>query len=251
MQTYSTSRLVPLIFVFVGSYVASYLFFFLPLPPPAGTLGIISIIVALPSLYFLYRWTGWKTTLLIFVILSGLVIFIEGFGVLTGFPYGGFFYTDLTGFKLFGVVPWTIAFAFIPLLLGIFAILRHYVNTLWKVVLFTAFLLMCVDLVLDPVFVHLGIWVWISPGIYYGVPISNFIGWFFTGLITVLVLVALLHWRRKEPEYPPNFIAVSLILTLAFWSGYALWAGLVIPFGVSLFFLGFFMFSIIRFWSYE
>jgi putative membrane protein len=248
MSSRSASRLLPFIFVFVGSYVASYLFFFLPVLLPAGTLGFISIIVALPSLYYLSRWTGLKTALLVFVILSGMVIIIEGFGVLSGFPYGSFFYTDLTGFKLFGVVPWTIAFAFIPLLLGIFVIILNYFKTLWKVVLLTALLLMCVDLVLDPVYVYLGIWIWITPGIYYGVPLSNFGGWIFTGLITAFVLFALLQWKSVDSKDPPIFIALSLILTLAFWSGYILWAGLVIPFALSVILLGFFVFSVIRFW---
>jgi putative membrane protein len=216
---------------------------------PSGVLGFISVIIAIPSLFFFYRLTGWRTTLLVFVILACLITFIEGVGVITGFPYGSFYYTDMTGIKLFGVVPWTIAFAFLPLLFGTLGIITYYVNAPWKVILLTALYLVLIDLVLDPVFVHLGIWVWITPGIYYGVPLSNFIGWFVSGLITTSVLLALLKWRKRDTESPPIYIAISLVLTMGFWSGYALWTGLVIPFALSLTILGFLIFSILRFLS--
>ncbi len=249
MSKIPASNLIVIIWLFIGTYFASYLFFFSPFLMPSGVLGFISVIMAIPSLFFFYRWTGWRTTLLVFVILVCLVTFIEGVGVLTGFPYGSFYYTDMTGIKLFEVVPWTIAFAFIPLLFGALGIITYYVNAPWKVILLTALYLVLIDLVLDPVFVHLGIWVWITPGIYYGVPLSNFIGWFATGLITTSVLLAPLKWRQVETGCPPIIIVISLVLTIGFWSGYALWAGLVIPFALSLIILGVLIFSILRFWS--
>ena len=249
MSKILTSQRMVIMWLFIGTYVASYLFFISPLLIPSGVLGFISVIIAIPSLFFFYRWKGLRTTLLVFVILACLVTLIEGFGVLSGFPYGNFFYTDMTGIKLFGVVPWTIAFAFIPLLFGALSIITYYVNAPWKVILLTALYLVLIDLVLDPVFVHLGIWVWITPGLYYGVPLSNFIGWFTTGLITTSILLALLKWKQRDTGSPPIFIAISLVLTMGFWSGYALWAGLVIPFALSLIIVGFLIFSMLRFWS--
>jgi putative membrane protein len=249
MSKIPASHLIFFIWFFIGTYVASYLVFLYPFLTPPGVLGFISVITTIPSLFFFYRWTGWRTTLIVFGILVCMVTFIEGVGVLTGFPYGSFYYTDTIGIKLFGVVPWTIAFAFIPLLLGALGIITYYVNTPWKVILLTASYLVLIDLVLDPVFVHLGIWVWITPGIYYGVPVSNFIGWFATGLITTSMLLTLLKWRQEDTGCPSILIAISLVLTMGFWSGYALWAGLVIPFALSLIILGFLIFSMLRFWS--
>jgi uncharacterized membrane protein len=75
------------------------------------------------------------------------------------------------------------------------AIVTQYVKKLWLIILLSALLLVAVDLVLDPVFVHLGIWIWITPGFYYGVSISNYIGWFFKGLISAAILLILLRWR--------------------------------------------------------
>jgi putative membrane protein len=249
MSKIPVSHLIFFTWLFIGTYIASYLVFLSPFLTPPGVLGFISVINATPSLFFFYRWTGWRTTLLVFIILACMVTIIEGVGVLTGLPYGSFYYTDTTGIKLFGVVPWTIAFAFIPLLLGTLGIIISYVNTPWKAILLTAFSLVLIDLVLDPIFVHLGIWVWITPGIYYGVPFSNFIGWFITGLITTSVLLALLKWGQGDTGRPSIFIASSLVLTMGFWSGYALFADLVIPFALSLIILGFLIFSILRFWS--
>jgi len=248
MSNIPRNHLIPFVFIFIGTYVASYLFFILPLTMFSGVLVIVSIVVAIPALYSFYRWTGWKNTLIIFLILSGFVLFIEGFGIITGIPYGQFYYSSLTGFKLFGLVPWTLPFAFIPLLFGIMAVVTQYVQRPWKIILLSGFLLVVVDLVLDPIFVHLGVWIWITPGIYYGVPLSNYIGWFFTGLISAAILLVLLRWRIGPSCQFPIFVAISLILILGFWSGYTLWIGLVIPFVVSLFLLVFIIWSFIKFW---
>ncbi len=251
MSNIPRNHLIPFVFIFIGTYVASYLFFILPLTMFPGVLGIVSFVVAIPALYSFYRWTGWKNTLIIFLILSGFVLFIEGFGIITGIPYGHFFYSSLSGFKIFGLVPWALPFAFIPLLFGIMAVVTQYVQKPWKIILLSGFLLVVVDLVLDPVFVHLGIWIWITPGIYYGVPLSNYIGWFFTGLISAAILLVLLRWRIEPSCQFPVFAAISLILILGFWSGYTLWTGLVIPFVVSLFLLGLIIWSFIKFWPIE
>jgi putative membrane protein len=49
------------------------------------------------------------------------------------------------------------------------------------------FLAMNLDLVLDPVYVRSGGWVWQDGGAYFGIPISNFIGWFFVAFVSTLI----------------------------------------------------------------
>ncbi len=55
----------------------------------------------------------------------------------------------------------------------------------WKLLLATAALVTLIDIILDPVAVDEGRWIWKKRGGFYGVPFSNFIGWFFTALLII------------------------------------------------------------------
>ncbi len=54
------------------------------------------------------------------------------------------------------------------------------------VLLLTPVLVTLLDIILDPIAVHEGRWLWEKPGRFYGVPLSNFRGWFVTTLIIIL-----------------------------------------------------------------
>lgn len=105
---------------------------------------------------------------------------------------GRYVYTaDLSPF--IGPVP-----AFIPLLwasLGYFCLLAggSYVTS--------AALMMLLDVSFDPKF-STTLWTWVPPGQYYGVPIANFAGWFFTALV-IFVLYRVLTNRRYKPTWKP------------------------------------------------
>ena len=234
-SAYSTNRhAIFFIFLLIGSYLVSYFIATIPSSTPPLMYNLFIIIAALPSLYFFYKWIGRNNALLILLILIGLTYFIEGFGIASGFPYGLFYYTELIGYKLFGLVPWPIPFAFIPLLIGCYVIARQFVQTPWKLVLFSGLILVLFDMVLDPALVLLNIWVWVTPGFYYGVPITNYLGWFFTGVLTSSLLCLLLPKNHGELSQAPPMVSVSLLFTLSFWSGFTLWTMLWIPFGISV-----------------
>ena len=223
----------------LGSYVISYFFFFLLVMIPLVLFNFIVVIVAIPSLYFFFQWAGAKNSFVIISLLIILTLFIEGMGVLTGFPYGHFYYSDLLGIKILGLVPFAVPFAFLPLVLGTVTIVTQYLQKPWKIILLSAFLLVIIDFIIDPILVFLDIWIWINPGFYYGVPLSNFLGWFFTGLVVSTVLVISLKMEIKDVPEIPISVAISLFFTLTFWSGFALWTMLLIPFLLSTVLLGF------------
>ncbi len=59
----------------------------------------------------------------------------------------------------------------------------------WEIPLLTAFIAVLLDLLIDPIAVAAGYWVWLVEGsAYYGIPLLNFAGWF------VLMLLAPLAW---------------------------------------------------------
>jgi uncharacterized membrane protein len=60
------------------------------------------------------------------------------------------------------------------------------------------------DLFLDPQMVGEGYWAWARRGVYRGIPLSNFVGWFVTGLGVMAMLEALLPPGGPEDELVPG-----------------------------------------------
>jgi len=71
------------------------------------------------------------------------------------------------------------------------------------------------DLFLDPIAVHLGIWTWHMGGPWYGVPISNFVGWWLIAFSSVYTYLLLTYNQRKYSAYLiPAFILADLAFIL-------------------------------------
>lgn len=209
------------------------------LTPELSLVSSLAIVVfAIPTYVAWIKTVGLKHALATITILSLFAVGIETIGVRTGWPYGRFFYEDTIGWKIAGVVPWTVPFAWVPLVLGSYAFVSRYVVQPAYRVFLTAFSLVAIDAVLDPGAFAMRMWIWIDGGVYYGVPAVNFLGWFFSGSIGGL----LLYWRQGS--YVRTFnsgILISIYLTLAFWSTVAFVKGLYIPFvlGITLLYIGY------------
>lgn len=188
------------------------------------------VILAMPSYMALWRWLGSGKALIILLVFSILPLLVEGFAVATGVPYGSFSYAGTLGKPLFGLVPWTVSFAYLPMLLGAATLASRLAGTDWRrFVLSTALLVVAIDLVIDPAAVHAGFWVWNVPGIYYGIPAVNFLGWAITGAVYAGLFFLAVRDRFEQGEAIPLSVAVSLLLILSFWCGYLLREVLVIP----------------------
>lgn len=112
---------------------------------------------------------------------------IEFIGLKTGWPYGSFEYIIELGPMISGV-PIGLPIFFIPLVLNAYLLVNLAgVAERWKRFVFSLALVLAVDAVLDPAAVALGIWEY-SSGLYYGVPISNYLGWILSGSIVLVVL---------------------------------------------------------------
>ena len=53
------------------------------------------------------------------------------------------------------------------------------------------------DLVMDPLMVAANHWVWETEGAYIGIPLQNFLGWFLTALV---ILLLFLFTSRMKPQ---------------------------------------------------
>lgn len=117
---------------------------------------------------------------------------IELVGVHTGLPYGDFAYERQLGPMLFGDVPLALPVFFLPILLNgyILGILILGERADRLAIRFPAVvaLVVVLDLVLDPGAVALNFWGWANPGVYYGVPLINFLGWILAATVAVGIL---------------------------------------------------------------
>ena len=200
--------------------------------PSFSTISSIFIIIfAIPSYYALISHLGYRKGLAIIVILSVLPVLIEGLAVWTGFPYGGFEYGSRLGWLLFDLVPPTISFAYLPILLCSLYASSQYTNKITQFILMASIFNLLVDLVIDPAAVHIGFWSYTEGGIYFGVPLSNFLGWIITGTIYSAIFILI---SGKESLPLPSGTSVSLIWILSFWTGYLLLSRLLLPAALGL-----------------
>lgn len=128
------------------------------------------------------------------------------------------------GTKLFGTTPWTVAFAWAPLVLGAYALVWKPDKSTFKLVTQGTLLLIIFDLVLDPTATALGFWVWESPGMYYGIPLTNFLGWVVSGVTGMYVCVI-----GCKKEHPHPFVLYTSAYSLAVWSGASIYLQMIIP----------------------
>lgn len=133
-----------------------------------------------------------------FALVGWVVAYIfEDLGVRTGLIFGRYYFTPMMGPKL-DVLPiavpciWTliayIGWSLTNLLLDKSPFTKTF--TVGRVLLgatLGALLMAATDVNADPLSVHNHMWVWVDGGSYFGVPIHNYVGWFFVSFITLLI----------------------------------------------------------------
>ncbi len=194
-------------------------------PEYAFVSSVFVVLFAIPSYLGLWRWIGASRAIKVLLFLGLFAIGIESIAILTGWPYGEFDYGNKIGGKVFGLVPWTVPFAWTPLVLGCFALVQRLFlgRSKYFMIAAVAVALMVCDLVLDPGAVNQEFWSFPNGGFYYGVPLSNFGGWLLSGAIGCVLLMACLP---SPPTRAPRGMMSSLFLTLAFWTSVCTWTPL-------------------------
>ena len=187
--------------------------------------------VSLGFLFFILHsivFLGLFNTLLFFVSSFLISLFLEIIGANKGYIFGKYSYEHkLCPGPLVGNVPILIAVSWTGIIYMSlnysFLFLEKSFNELisFEIILLTSFLITILDLVLDPIAVDEGRWKWKSPGKYYGVPIKNFLGWFFNTAIVLLFykLFSREHFLSEQLEfyvtYSPGLLFVVLPIIAA------------------------------------
>ncbi|HLP90970.1 MAG TPA: carotenoid biosynthesis protein [Nostocaceae cyanobacterium] len=164
----------------------------------------------------------------------------ELLGTSTGFPFGHYSYLSGLGYKIAGLVPFTIPLSwfyvgFVAYLLARVglevdkkpSLLRHVGAVMLGSLLLTSW-----DFVLDPAMSQttLPFWFWEKPGAFFGMPYQNFAGWLGTG--AVFMSVAALFWRNQPIKLERAQLNIPLLVYLAnfgFATVMSLAAGFSIP----------------------
>ena len=234
MKDYSKFFWITSIFLFIAAFFLAKV----PIKPEMAPIsGIFIIILALPSYFALYRWLGLKKSLTLLIVLSIYALAIETLAIITGFPYSSFHYTDLIGFKIGGYTPYTVPFAYVPIFLGCIYLASIRTDDKLKLIIFSTLLVLIVDLMLDPAAVALQFWIYETSGIFYGVPLMNFLGWILTGFLASLITINILKKDMGKPK--PRAIVSSLFLILSFWGAVCIYLGLIIPGVIGLILIGY------------
>ena len=174
------------------------------------TTAYVAVLVAFALLHASLRY-GWEGTAAFVVICLVVSNIFENLSVLTGFPFGHYHYTDALGPKLFHV----------PLLIGPTYFGVGYLSWVLATVLagdvrrgagrlsvlatpfIAAFIMVLWDLSLDPGASTVGKWwIWHDGGGFFGVPLSNYLGWFLTVYVFMQLFALYLAARGPEPVLP-------------------------------------------------
>jgi putative membrane protein len=175
---------------------------------------------------------GWDNLFIFFGITFLISWLAETTSIATGFPFGDYHYTaryaDLLGAKI-GTVPLTVMPAYF--VAGYLAWTMGTVflgnlgtgiggRNLFLVPFVASFVMVMWDFCLDPIRSTLdGAWVWEDGGVYHGVPISNYFGWYLTVFLIFQVFAVYLHRFSRNERVGQNriywYLAPVMFLGLA------------------------------------
>lgn len=133
--------------------------------------------------------------------------------MLTGFPFGRYHFTDVMGPKLFNV-PIFIGLAYLGMgylswiLARVILARRREPLTGANVVVvpvLASFIMVAWDFSSDPVWSTIKrCWIWQDGGAYFGVPWTNFLGWYLTVYVFYQLFVLYLHGRSISSDPLPS-----------------------------------------------
>lgn len=145
----------------------------------------------LVSLVCMTSHEGWASA----VKLSVLSVIVAGgmelLGTMTGIPFGRYEYTDLLGPKFLGHVPYIIPLSWMMMLYPAMILTDAIgIRGVWRP-LAAGFVLTIWDVAMDPaVTTGFAYWQWQTEGGFYGMPYTNWVGWWMTG-----ALLAGIYWK--------------------------------------------------------
>lgn len=167
------------------------------------------------------------------LLLAGSAISLgaELLGTATGFPFGDYAYSTLLGHRIAGLVPFPIPLSWYYMMYASLAICGRLMTardddaSRWTWAAVAAVVFVAWDVSMDPAMVKSAHWIWgsgqvfrdlgfpqwavafFTTDVFYGMPLSNWFGWYLTGLVIARVMLAIapptLFARNVSPSRMP------------------------------------------------
>ncbi|MBD2197825.1 MULTISPECIES: gamma-carotene 1'-hydroxylase CruF [Calothrix] len=203
--------------------------------------GVVYMILGATAVFlYAYRTLGLGRALAFLLPSVFISLGSELSGTSTGFPFGHYSYLSGLGYKIAGLVPFTIPLSWFYVGCVSYLLARAGLEVDKKpsllrhvgAIALGALLLTSWDFVLDPAMsqTSLPFWYWQQPGAFFGMPYQNFAGWMGTG--SVFMTVAAFLWRNNPIKLERSQLNVPLIVYLSnfgFATVMSLAAGFSIP----------------------
>ena len=209
---------------------------------------------------------GRRSAIMVFIASFGISLGSELLGTSTGLPFGPYSYTNQLGYKVLDLVPFNIPTSWFFMLYCSLAICGRLLPakddniSRWYWALIAGLVLTAWDVSMDPAMVASVHWRWHLPslegmplwqniligGHFYGMPLTNWLGWLLTGIVVARVMLAIVppvRWAREvsPSNFPLGLYAVNAALPLGICIGRGLWGAFVlgalamaIPLGLAL-----------------
>ena len=181
----------------------------------------------------------------------------ELLGTGTGLPFGEYHYSGLLGYRIGGLVPFPIPISWFYMLYACLAMCGRLLHVSdsnrakWRWSLVAALCLVAWDVSMDPAMVKTAHWTWgageqfrnhglpawivtfFTRDMFYGMPLSNWGGWFLTGLVVSRAMLAIVPPSVFASRIAPTRLPIALYaangvmpVVLCFRDG-LLWAGVL------------------------
>lgn len=180
-----------------------------------------------------YGWRGIGVFALLTIAISNA---LENLSIITGFPFGWYHYSPALGPQLFHV-PIVIGFAYFSVGYVAWVIANIILEGAdqnrrpfdWLMLpTVAAFVMVGWDVAMDPLRSTVaGYWIWPNGGGYFGVPLSNFLGWYLTVFVVYVAFARVLSLRPgwinegQRAAYWYQAAILLLICVLPFLLAYA------------------------------
>ena len=198
------------------------------------------VLGAIAGLSFLSWAIGAQRAVMVFAASFVISLGAELTGTSTGYPFGVYGYSQQLGYLIAGLVPFNIPTSWFYMLLASLAICGRLLpatddnRSRWWWAFVAAVVLTAWDVSMDPAMVKTYHWFWRVPDlsdqsafvqfigtpIFFGMPLTNWLGWLLTGIIVARVMLQLVPpsvWAAKvsPSRFPLVLYGVNGILPIA------------------------------------
>ena len=178
--------------------------------------GVGILVVCIFSIIHGINRYGTKNMLVFFAISSVISWSFESLSIVSGFPFGNYYYSDVLGTKI-GLVPIIIIMSYFGVAYLAWSIGQVLIDqqnsklrgaSVFTIPMIAAFVMVIWDLAFDPFASTINqAWIWENGGGYFGVPIVNFLGWYlctFTIFISFSLFLKYTFYNRQPNLNNPS-----------------------------------------------